>query len=183
MVIKKISILFIRLFNLIIIFFNNIYNFFKFFIYKLLNRYGNNSNTNSYFEKDGLFQKRNDTLKPGKLFKESIEPKFNFEKNSDYELPKLDLLEGMPKNVNTKNNNKDLLQKNALLLENVVKQFNIDAKVVGINPGPVVTLYELAPAPGSQTKKIINLTDDIARSMSAESARISNVKSKNAVGS
>ena len=79
-------------------------------------------------------------------------------------------------------NNKDLLQQNAKLLENVIKEFNIEAKVVGIIPGPIVTLYELEPAPGVQIKKIINLANDIARSMSAESARISNVRSKNAVG-
>ena len=79
-------------------------------------------------------------------------------------------------------NNKDLLQQNAKLLENVIKEYKFDAKVIGIHPGPIVTLYELEPAPGIQTKKIINLTDDIARSMSAESARISNVRNKNAVG-
>ncbi len=68
------------------------------------------------------------------------------------------------------------------MLESVIKDYKIDAKVIGINPGPIVTLYELEPAPGTQTKKIINLTNDIARSMSAESARISNVRNKNAVG-
>ena len=92
------------------------------------------------------------------------------------------MLEEGIKNVNTNKNNKDLLQQNAKLLENVIKEFNIEAKVVGIIPGPIVTLYELEPAPGVQIKKIINLASDIARSMSAESARISNVRSKNAVG-
>ena len=92
------------------------------------------------------------------------------------------MLEEGIKNVNTNKNNKDLLQQNAKLLENVIKEFNIEAKVVGIIPGPIVTLYELEPAPGVQIKKIINLANDIARSMSAESARISNVRSKNAVG-
>jgi len=66
------------------------------------------------------------------------------------------------------NNNKDLLQQNAKLLENVIKEFKFDAKVIGINPGPVVTLYELEPAPGVQTRKIISLSSDIARSMSAD---------------
>ena len=92
------------------------------------------------------------------------------------------MLEEGIKNVNTNKNNNSLLQQNAKLLENVIKEFNIEAKVVGIIPGPIVTLYELEPAPGVQIKKIINLANDIARSMSAESARISNVRSKNAVG-
>ncbi len=129
-----------------------------------------------------MFSEKKDYSKPGKLLKESIEPKFNFGKETDYELPKLDLLEEAIKNVHKGKNNKDLLQQNARLLENVIKEYKIDAKVIGIHPGPIVTLYELEPAPGIQTKKIINLTDDIARSMSAESARISNVRNKNAVG-
>ena len=74
------------------------------------------------------------------------------------------------------------MKQNAKLLENVIKEFNLDAKVVGINPGPIVTLYELEPAPGIKTSRLISLADDIARSMSAQSARISNVSGKNAVG-
>ena len=128
-----------------------------------------------------MFSKKNISSKPGKLLRESIEPKFNFSKETDYELPKLDLLEEAKK-IKSNKYNKELLEQNARLLENVIKEFKLDAKVVGINPGPVVTLYELEPAPGVQTKRIINLADDIARRMSAESARISNVPNKNAVG-
>ena len=178
---KYITFLFIKLFNLIIVFTNKIYYFLKPIVLKILSR-NKDIDINSNSEVEDLFSKKKDYSKPGELLKELIEPKFNFGKETDYKLPKLDLLEEGIKNVNTNKNNKDLLQQNAKLLENVIKEFNIEAKVVGIIPGPVVTLYELEPAPGVQIKKIINLANDIARSMSAESARISNVRSKNAVG-
>ena len=179
--IKYIFSLFIKLINLIIVFNNKIFFFLKPIVLKVFNR-NKDINVNSNSEAEDLFSSKKTDSKPGKLLKELIEPKFNFRKETDYELPKLDLLEGVKKNINTNINNTDLLQQNAKLLETVIKDYKIDAKVVGINPGPVVTLYELEPAPGTQTKRIINLTGDIARSMSAESARISNVRNKNAVG-
>ena len=179
--IKYTFFLFIKLINLIIVFTNKIFFFLKPIFLKVFNR-KKSINVNSNSEAEDLFSNKKNDSKPGKLLKELIEPKFNFRKETDYELPKLDLLEGVKKNINTNINNTDLLQQNAKLLETVIKDYKIDAKVVGINPGPVVTLYELEPAPGTQTKRIISLTGDIARSMSAESARISNVRNKNAVG-
>tara|TARA_Y100000590_G_scaffold408615_1_gene499859 strand:+ start:697 stop:2997 length:2301 start_codon:yes stop_codon:yes gene_type:complete len=178
--IKKTFFIFYKFINLIILFFKKTYDFIKPFILKLINKFKKNT-TNTNNEEIDLFSKSKKISKPGRLLKESIEPKFNFEKKSNHELPTLDLLEARIKNLNN-NNNKNLLQQNAKLLENTIKEFNIEAKVIGIHPGPVVTLYELEPAPGVQTKRIINLADDIARSMSAESCRISNVKGKNAVG-
>ena len=179
--IKYTFFLFIKLINLIIVFTNKIFFFLKPIFLKVFNR-KKSINVNSNSEAEDLFSNKKNDSKPGKLLKELIEPKFNFRKETDYELPKLNLLEEVKKNINTNINNTDLLQQNAKLLETVIKDYKIDAKVVGINPGPVVTLYELEPAPGTQTKRIINLTGDIARSMSAESARISNVRNKNAVG-
>ena len=179
LMVKYVSSLFVKLFNLILVFINKTYYFLKPIIFKILNK---NTDIKSSSNSDDLFSEKKNYSKPGKLLKESVEPKFNFGKETDYELPKLDLLEEAVKNIHTGKNNKDLLQQNAKLLENVIKEYKFDAKVIGIHPGPIVTLYELEPAPGIQTKKIINLTDDIARSMSAESARISNVRNKNAVG-
>ena len=178
---KYIFSLFIKLINLIIVFNNKIFFFLKPIVLKVFNR-NKDINVNSNSEAEDLFSNKKTDSKPGKLLKELIEPKFNFRKGTDYELPKLNLLEEVKKNINTNKNNADFLQQNAKLLETVIKDYKIDAKVIGINPGPVVTLYELEPAPGTQTKRIINLTGDIARSMSAESARISNVRNKNAVG-
>jgi len=177
--IKYTTSLLIKIINLLILSINKIYYFIKPIVLKVLNK---NIDINSSSKSEDLFSEKKNYSKPGELLKDSIEPRFNFEEETGYKLPKLDLLEEGIKNVRTNKNNRELLQQNAKLLENVFKEFKIDAKVVGINPGPVVTLYELEPAPGTQTKRIINLAGDIARSMSAESARISNVRNKNAVG-
>lgn len=74
------------------------------------------------------------------------------------------------------------LQKIAQDLENVLQEFGINGKIVKIRPGPVVTLYELEPAPGTKTARVIGLADDIARSMSAVSVRIAVVSGSNTIG-
>lgn len=74
------------------------------------------------------------------------------------------------------------LEKNAGLLENVLEQFGIKGKIVNVNPGPVVTLYEFEPAPGIKSSRVIGLADDIARSMSSLSARVAVIPKRNAIG-
>ena len=74
------------------------------------------------------------------------------------------------------------LQKIAQDLEKVLQEFGINGKIVKIRPGPVVTLYELEPAPGTKTARVIGLADDIARSMSAVSVRIAVVAGSNTIG-
>ena len=81
----------------------------------------------SLSKSDDLFSEKKNYSKPGKLLKDSLEPKFNFGKETDYELPKLDLLEEGKRNINTNKNNKDLLQQNAKLLENVIKEFKFSS--------------------------------------------------------
>jgi len=76
----------------------------------------------------------------------------------------------------------EMLQQNAGLLEGVLEDFNIRGEIVQACPGPVVTLYELEPAPGIKSSRVISLADDIARSMSAVSARVAVVQGKNAIG-
>ncbi|WP_280114130.1 DNA translocase FtsK, partial [Bosea sp. LC85] len=76
----------------------------------------------------------------------------------------------------------ETLQQNAGLLEGVLEDFNIRGEIVQACPGPVVTLYELEPAPGIKSSRVISLADDIARSMSAISARVAVVQGKNAIG-
>lgn len=67
-------------------------------------------------------------------------------------------------------------------LENVLQEFGVNGKIVKVRPGPVVTLYELEPAPGTKTARVIGLADDIARSMSAVSVRIAVVPGSNTIG-
>jgi S-DNA-T family DNA segregation ATPase FtsK/SpoIIIE len=74
------------------------------------------------------------------------------------------------------------LRQNARLLESVLAEFGVKGVVDQIRPGPVVTLYELAPAPGVKSARVVALADDIARSMSVSACRVSVVQGRNAIG-
>lgn len=98
-----------------------------------------------------------------------------------YNYPGLDLL-SKPKNNTTGMVSEKELEAVAAKLESVLQEFGVNGKIVKIRPGPVVTLYELEPAPGTKTARVIGLSDDIARSMSAVSVRIAVVSGKNTIG-
>ncbi|HZV11245.1 MAG TPA: DNA translocase FtsK, partial [Novosphingobium sp.] len=91
-----------------------------------------------------------------------------------YELPQLELLTDAPPNTGAKVD-KLALERNARLLETVLDDFNVKGEITGVRTGPVVTMYELEPAPGVKASRVIGLADDIARNMSAISARVSPV--------
>ncbi|MBM3618368.1 MAG: cell division protein FtsK [Alphaproteobacteria bacterium] len=74
------------------------------------------------------------------------------------------------------------LEQNARLLESVLSDFGVNGEITKVRPGPVVTLYELEPSPGTKSSRVIGLADDIARSMSAVSARIAVIPGRNAIG-
>jgi S-DNA-T family DNA segregation ATPase FtsK/SpoIIIE len=76
----------------------------------------------------------------------------------------------------------DALQQNARLLESVLADFGVQGQIVKVRPGPVVALYELEPAPGIKASRVIGLADDIARSMSAISARVAVIPGRNVIG-
>ncbi len=101
--------------------------------------------------------------------------------NSGYELPPLLLLAEARKQIVTKIS-EDALEQNARLLEGVLDDFGVKGEIINVRPGPVVTLYELEPAPGIKSSRVIGLADDIARSMSAISARVAVVQGRNVIG-
>ncbi|MCB9928150.1 MAG: DNA translocase FtsK 4TM domain-containing protein [Alphaproteobacteria bacterium] len=76
----------------------------------------------------------------------------------------------------------ETLTENARLLENVLEDFGVRGEIMTVRPGPVVTLYELQPAPGTKASRVIGLADDIARNMEAVSVRIATIRGKNAIG-
>lgn len=99
-----------------------------------------------------------------------------------YQLPPLDLL-SLPSRVSTEPKiDEGALEQNARLLETVLDDFGVKGQIVKVRPGPVVTLYELEPAPGTKASRVIGLADDIARSMSAVSARVATVPGRNVIG-
>jgi S-DNA-T family DNA segregation ATPase FtsK/SpoIIIE len=103
-----------------------------------------------------------------------------FVQSGDFELPRLDLL-GKPK-VRTSAVDEASLRQNAELLESVLSDFGIKGDIVHVQPGPVVTLYELEPAPGLKSSRVISLSDDIARSMSAVACRVAVIPGRNVIG-
>jgi DNA segregation ATPase FtsK/SpoIIIE, S-DNA-T family len=98
-----------------------------------------------------------------------------------YELPSLNLLT-TPRASERTTLSADLIQENATALEGVLGDFGVRGEIINARPGPVVTLYELEPAPGIKSSRVISLADDIARSMSALSARVAVVSGRNAIG-
>src|SRR6185312_9078000 len=96
-------------------------------------------------------------------------------------LPPLDMLNDVPPARFTQVS-AEALQQNARLLESVLADFGIQGQIVKVRPGPVVALYELEPAPGIKASRVIGLADDIARSMSAISARVAVIPGRNVIG-
>jgi S-DNA-T family DNA segregation ATPase FtsK/SpoIIIE len=102
-------------------------------------------------------------------------------RGGSYHLPPFDIL-AAPSGSRTPALSAKALEENSRMLESVLDDFGVKGQVVNASPGPVVTLYELEPAPGIKSSRVIGLADDIARSMSAVSARVAVIPGKNAIG-
>ena len=98
-----------------------------------------------------------------------------------FELPPIELLDEIPVSTGPKID-KLALERNARLLENVLDDFNVKGEITAVRTGPVVTMYELEPAPGIKASRVIGLADDIARNMSAVSARVSAIPGRTVMG-
>jgi S-DNA-T family DNA segregation ATPase FtsK/SpoIIIE len=100
---------------------------------------------------------------------------------AEYDLPSLELLAEPPEDAVPKLD-KLALERNARLLENVLDDFNVKGEITAVRTGPVVTMYELEPAPGIKASRVVGLAEDIARNMSAISARVSPIPGKTVMG-
>jgi len=118
-------------------------------------------------------EKKEPSHKPSKPF-------FDIETRSDYQLPPLSLLADAKKTGGTLS--KSELEETAARLMDVLEEFGIKGEIAEIRTGPVVTLYELVPAAGIKSSRVIGLADDIARSMSAISTRVAVIPGRNAIG-
>ncbi len=99
-----------------------------------------------------------------------------------FELPYLEVLTPPPTDRVCKVVSREALENNARVLESVLDDFGIKGQITKVRPGPVVTLYELEPAPGTKTSRVVSLADDIARSMSAVAVRIAVVPGRSVIG-
>ena len=114
--------------------------------------------------------------------KNEAQPGLDFDGISqEFELPPLSLLTN-PTNIQRHTLSDEALEENARLLESVLDDYGVKGEIVSVRPGPVVTMYELEPAPGLKASRVIGLADDIARSMSALSTRVSTVPGRSVIG-
>ncbi len=118
---------------------------------------------------------------PRSASRPAVEPRFGASPRRDWVMPALAMLTEPKKSTGTRVS-QDALEQNARLLEGVLDDFGVKGEIVNVRPGPVVALYELEPAPGIKSSRVIGLADDIARSMSAVSARVAVVQGRNAIG-
>ncbi|MCU0883314.1 MAG: DNA translocase FtsK 4TM domain-containing protein, partial [Hyphomonadaceae bacterium] len=118
--------------------------------------------------------------KESERFYREAQPELPITRKGVFELPRLDLLT-RPRAGRSQHDHAALKQ-NAHLLMSVLSDFGVRGEIVHVRPGPVVTLYELKLASGVKAARVIGLADDIARSMSAVSCRVSQVKSRGVIG-
>uniref|UniRef100_UPI00353036EE DNA translocase FtsK n=1 Tax=unclassified Martelella TaxID=2629616 RepID=UPI00353036EE len=100
---------------------------------------------------------------------------------TDFLFPSIELLQA-PRSDETSDLSQEALEQSAGLLESILEDFGVKGEIIDVRPGPVVTLYEFEPAPGVKSSRVINLSDDIARSMSALSARVAVIPGRNVIG-
>ena len=117
---------------------------------------------------------------PSKRARAEAQPSL-FDQGADFELPPLSLLSD-PERIERHHLSDAALEENARMLESVLDDYGVKGEIVSVRPGPVVTMYELEPAPGLKASRVIGLADDIARSMSALSARVSTVPGRSVIG-
>ncbi|MCL4154892.1 UNVERIFIED_CONTAM: hypothetical protein GTU68_025765, partial [Idotea baltica] len=121
-------------------------------------------------------------VQPSRQAKAEAQPALKFDENRpEYQTPPLGLL-ASPDGITRHVLSDEALEENARMLENVLDDYGVKGEIVSVRPGPVVTMYELEPAPGLKASRVIGLADDIARSMSALSARVSTVPGRTVIG-
>ena len=112
--------------------------------------------------------------------KKARQPSFDFTASSDFKVPPLTLLDEVPRR-DTKVKRESLLM-NSRILEKKLADFGVEGKVTEVRPGPLITIYELEPAPGVKINRITNLSDDLAMALKAPSVRIAPISGKSVVG-
>jgi S-DNA-T family DNA segregation ATPase FtsK/SpoIIIE len=125
--------------------------------------------------------KREEARRAAKTPKSGKQAALNLE-SSEYQLPALGLLTDPPHTQDAQALSDEALEENARMLEAVLGDFGVKGRIVAVRPGPVVTLYEFEPAAGVKSSRVISLSDDVARSMSAVAARIATIPGRNVIG-
>ena len=121
-------------------------------------------------------------VKPSKRALKRRQPDLALEESGEFRMPTLDLLTEAGGRGATPRVSDDALRQNAEMLVSVLEDFRVSGEITQVRPGPVVTLYELEPQPGTRTSRVIGLADDVARSMSAISVRAATIPGRSVIG-
>jgi S-DNA-T family DNA segregation ATPase FtsK/SpoIIIE len=130
---------------------------------------------------NGRSRVKRDDRKAPKVLKAARQPALNLG-TSEYQLPPLGLLTEPVRHPEAALISDDALEENARMLEAVLADFGVKGRIMAVRPGPVVTLYEFEPAAGVKSSRVISLSDDVARSMSAVATRIAVIPGRNVIG-
>jgi S-DNA-T family DNA segregation ATPase FtsK/SpoIIIE len=150
-------------------------NMFKNFFIKIKQKAKKNITNNVHYEDKKINEDTQKLIQENLPFNAKIsENKYKFK------LPRLDYLKTPPKTERERNQNEDKVDENTL--EKILLDFGVEGKIKKVSQGPVVTLNEFEPAAGIKVSKIINLSEDIARNTSSESARIAMIPGSNTIG-
>ncbi|MEQ9116393.1 MAG: DNA translocase FtsK 4TM domain-containing protein [Rickettsiales bacterium] len=125
-----------------------------------------------------MFKKTSEPAKP----KAPKSTQLSFNDTSDFKLPGSDLLNKIDAKSSNASIPRKILDEKADQLTNALRDFGVNGDIIGVYPGPVVTLYEFEPAAGTKSSRVVGLADDIARTMFATSARIAVIPGKNSIG-
>ena len=129
-----------------------------------------------------IVEKPRRKVKPGKRERKERQPDLDLEDRKEYTLPALALLTDADGAGAGRSVSDEALRQNAEMLVSVLEDFRVFGEIAQVRPGPVVTLYELEPQPGTRTSRVIGLADDIARSMSAISVRAATIPGRSVIG-
>ena len=129
-----------------------------------------------------IVEKPQRKVKAGKRERKERQPDLDLEDNEEYTLPTLALLTDADGAGAERRVSEEALRQNAEMLVSVLEDFRVFGEITQVRPGPVVTLYELEPQPGTRTSRVIGLADDIARSMSAISVRAATIPGRSVIG-
>ena len=129
-----------------------------------------------------IVEKPRRKVKPGKREKKERQPDLDLGDSVEYTMPPLALLSDADAANTAPSASEEALKQNAEMLVSVLEDFRVFGEIMQVRPGPVVTLYELEPQPGTRTSRVIGLADDIARSMSAISVRAATIPGRSVIG-
>ena len=130
----------------------------------------------------GIVEKPRRKVKPGRRERKERQPDLDLVDREEYTLPALALLTDADSAGARHGVSEEALRQNAEMLISVLEDFRVFGEITQVRPGPVVTLYELEPQPGTRTSRVIGLADDIARSMSAISVRAATIPGRSVIG-